>query len=59
LIEYVNRAELAALLGISRQRVRALESKGALPEPDAMLGDRPLWLRATAERIVAERVERG
>ena len=45
---FVNREQFADILGISRQRVRTLESHGKLPPPDAMLADRPLWKYDTA-----------
>lgn len=52
---FVNREQLAEILGVSRQRVRTLESQGKLPPPDAMLADRPLWRHETAMQWAVER----
>jgi transcriptional regulator with XRE-family HTH domain len=59
-IEYVNREQFAAVLGVTRQRVAQLEREGKLPAVEAYQmidGEkrRPLWLLATAERFARSR----
>ena len=44
MIHYLDQADIAHLLGIKPQTVRAWRVRGKLPEPDCMLGDRPGWL---------------
>lgn len=56
--EYVNMQAFAKILGHSQQWVSDLRKRGHLPEPDAMQGNRPLWLRSTAERYAEERRKR-
>ncbi|HXC64123.1 MAG TPA: helix-turn-helix domain-containing protein [bacterium] len=40
-------SDIAALLGVSAATIRAYRHTGRLPEPDAMLADRPRWRRAS------------
>lgn len=57
MIEYVNQAQFAMMLGVSRQYVSVLLRNGVLPEPDARVltpGGRTssyVWKRETAERF--------
>jgi len=48
----VGAAELAELLGISRQRLAQLRKDGPLPPPDLVLAATPLWSTATVEAFL-------
>ena len=48
----VGAAELAELLGISRQRLAQLRKDGALPPPDLVLAATPLWSTTTVEAFL-------
>lgn len=48
-------AEVAAFLGISRQRALQLADEGILGEPFARAGSRRFWLPADIERVAATR----
>lgn len=39
--------QVANAMGISPSGAKQLIDKGRLPEPDAMVGDRPLWSQQT------------
>ena len=55
-VELMGAAEVAAHLGVSRQRVNQLASGGDLPEPVAVLEAGRIWL---ADDIRAWAAERG
>ena len=48
-------AEVAELAGITTASVRRYRQRGAIPEPDGMLGRTPWWRRDTIERWIATR----
>lgn len=54
-IKYLSRAEVAALLGIQVHSMNRME----LPEPDAVIGSRKGYLRATILAWNAKRPGRG
>lgn len=45
-------AEVAELLGVSKQRVMELRDAGRLPEPISQLRAGPVWVRPAIERFV-------
>jgi predicted DNA-binding transcriptional regulator AlpA len=45
----VGAAEIAAMLGVSRQRVQQLVSRPDFPEPDAVLAMGKVWRTADVE----------
>ncbi|MEX1046174.1 MAG: hypothetical protein WD757_06815 [Actinomycetota bacterium] len=47
-------AEVASLLGVSKQRVSELRDRPGFPEPVAELAAGPVWRLPTLERFVAE-----
>ena len=51
--------ELAALLGVSRQRVAELEGLGRLPRPVARLGMGPVWSASSVRRFIETWDRRG
>jgi predicted DNA-binding transcriptional regulator AlpA len=58
MLDLVGTAEIAELLGVSRQQAHALSQKKGFPDPVATLGggERPrsFWLRAAVEAWKAE-----
>lgn len=49
-LDLVGVAEVAALLGVSRQRVSQLAASESFPAPEAQLAAGPVWLRAAVEQ---------
>jgi predicted DNA-binding transcriptional regulator AlpA len=45
----VGSAEIAAMLGVSRQRVQQLISRPDFPKPDAVLAMGKVWRRANVQ----------
>lgn len=58
-LDLVTQADAARLLGISRQRVHQLFNAGRGPDPFAVSGNGPLFLREEVERWARERAERN
>ena len=46
----MGQTEIAALLGVSKQRVQQLYRDGTLPEPCDKLAMGPVWYRADVEK---------
>lgn len=44
---YLTSAELAARIGIKPSSVHRYRTRGAIPEPDEVVGRTPLWKEAT------------
>ena len=51
----VGERDVAALLGVKEQTVRAWLWRGELPEPDHLVSGRPCWHQRTIERWWAKR----
>ncbi|MBI2238126.1 MAG: hypothetical protein HYU54_06340 [Actinobacteria bacterium] len=49
---YVGVSEIAALLGVSRQRVAELRGRAGFPSPVAELAAGPVWTRSSLNRFV-------
>jgi predicted DNA-binding transcriptional regulator AlpA len=47
-------AEIADLLGVSRQTVDQWRTRGRLPEPDGTVGGRPAWRTETITAWAAQ-----
>jgi hypothetical protein len=52
--EFAGVSEVAALLGVSRQRVAELRRTDGFPEPIAHLAAGPIWCVAMLQRFVDE-----
>ncbi|MEX2439699.1 MAG: hypothetical protein WD739_07440 [Actinomycetota bacterium] len=52
--EYVGASELAALLGVTRQRASALAASSTFPAPVARLASGPVWKKSSVGRFVDE-----
>lgn len=52
--QYVGVAEVAGLLGVSKQRVSQMEEVDGFPAPVARLASGPVWRLATLQRFVSE-----
>lgn len=54
---YVSRTGVAEILGVSRQRVSALELRPGFPKPAGTVdaAERPIWHRRAIERFAAKR----
>lgn len=52
--ELVGVGELAAILGVSRQRASDIQSKPGFPEPVAVLRAGPVWTRPSVQRFLDE-----
>lgn len=52
---YLDQAGIADRLGLKAQSVRDLRERGRLPNPDALIGNRPGWLPETIDRWQADR----
>jgi predicted DNA-binding transcriptional regulator AlpA len=52
-------SEVAKLVGVSNQSIRAYRVRGTIPAPDGYLGRTPWWERSTIETWLAERPKRG
>jgi predicted DNA-binding transcriptional regulator AlpA len=46
---YVDMRQIAELAGVKVQTIRKYRCRGLLPEPDAVFGRTPIWLRTTVE----------
>ena len=55
MIRYLDSREAAEVLGLQPQTFRAMRAAGKAPEPDAMTGRQPGWLRETIEQWAASR----
>lgn len=53
-MDLMGNAEVAALLGVSRQRVLQLAQSPAFPKPVAELAAGKIWLRAEVEQWARE-----
>lgn len=53
LYDFVGGAEVAAMLGISRQRLHQLRQEGRFPDPTFVLGTTPVWLRTAIQAFQA------
>ena len=53
-IQLMGTAEIAKLLGVSRQRVSQLSHSDGFPEPVARLAAGPVWQTADVERWARE-----
>lgn len=54
---YVTMIEAARLLSLSKQRLSQLYRGGKLPEPDAMVNNKPAWKVETLERWQEQRAK--
>jgi predicted DNA-binding transcriptional regulator AlpA len=55
--KYLNRADIAKVLGSPAITIYKWSERGKLPKPDAVIGTRPAWTRSTVKRFCAELVE--
>ncbi len=53
-LDLVGVTEIAEMFGVNRVTVGKWRGRGILPEPDAYLPKRPLWLRSTIELWAAK-----
>jgi hypothetical protein len=51
---YLGLAEVAVMLGVSKQRVSELRSRPDFPSPIAELASGPVWARSSLARFVSE-----
>lgn len=56
--ELLGALELAAMLGVSRQRVHELRQAERLPEPLTVLASGPVWTRPSIDRFVESWIRR-
>jgi hypothetical protein len=54
-VRYYGVTECARALGVTRQRVRQLQELNKLPEPDALVGGRPVWEERKFTKWAAKR----
>ena len=55
MIHYLDQGDIARMLGVEPQTVRAWHVRGKLPAPDCRVGDKRGWLRETIEQWAASR----
>jgi predicted DNA-binding transcriptional regulator AlpA len=53
-LDLVGVTEIAEMFGMNRVTISKWRQKGILPDPDAELTKRPLWLRSTIEQWAAK-----
>ncbi|MBM7518248.1 helix-turn-helix transcriptional regulator [Nocardioides nitrophenolicus] len=52
--DLMGQAEIAALLGVTKQRAQQLYKAGKLPEPLGVVAMGPVWLKADIEKWARE-----